>query len=83
MKLHVTKFGVAFGIIYALIFFLYGMMAALFGWGTEMLKLISSFYAGVGPTLLGAVIGAVWGFAVGFVFFALGALIYNALLGRG
>jgi hypothetical protein len=29
----------------------------------------------------GAVIGAIWGFVVGFVFFALGAWIYNSLVG--
>ena len=29
----------------------------------------------------GALIGAVWGFAVGFVFFALGAWLYNMLGG--
>ena len=81
MKLHAIRFGIAFGIVYAAVFFLWGMLAALFGWGGAMAEMIGSFYAGFGPTLGGAVIGAVWGFAVGFVFFAPAAAIYNRLVG--
>lgn len=81
MKLHPAKFGVAFGIVYALVFLLYGLIAALFGWGGAMAEMIGSFYLGFGPTLGGALIGALWGFAVGFVFFALAAGIYNKLVG--
>jgi hypothetical protein len=36
MKLHASMFGIAFGIVYALVFFLYGALAALFGWGGAM-----------------------------------------------
>ena len=82
MRIDAAKFGIAFGIVYALVFFLFGIVATLFGWGTEMAGLIGDFYVGFGPTLLGAVIGAVWGFAVGFIFFALAAVIYNRLIGR-
>jgi hypothetical protein len=81
MKLDAGKFGLAFGIVYAAIFFLYGMAAALFGWGGAMAEMIGSFYVGFGPTVGGAVIGALWGLAVGFVFFALAAWIYNKLVG--
>jgi hypothetical protein len=81
MKLDVGKFGLAFGIVYAAIFFLYGILAALFGWGGAMAEMIGSFYVGFGPTVGGAVIGAFWGLAVGFVFFALAAWIYNKLVG--
>jgi hypothetical protein len=80
MKLYPIKFGLAFGIVYAVVFFLYGALAALFGWGGAMAELVGSFYLGFGPTLSGALIGAVWGFAVGFVFFALAAWIYNKLV---
>ncbi len=82
MKIHAAKFGLAFGIVYALIFFLYGAVAALFGWGAEFATMIGDFYFGFGPTLAGALIGTVWGFALGFVFFALSAWIYNGLIGR-
>lgn len=33
MKLDAVKFGAAFGVVYAVIFFLYGLIAALSGWG--------------------------------------------------
>ena len=81
MKLHTAKFGLAFGIVYAVVFFLYGALAALFGWGGTMAEMIGSFYVGFGPTLGGALVGALWGFAVGFVFFAVAAWIYNKLVG--
>jgi hypothetical protein len=70
----------AFGIVYAVVFFLYCLRAALLGWGTAFAEMVGSFYVGFGPTLGGALIGAVWGFAVGFVFFALGAWLYNMLI---
>ena len=43
-------------------------------------QVVGSFYVGFGPTIGGALIGAVWGFVVGFVFFALGARLYNVLI---
>ncbi len=82
MKLNPVKFGSAFGIIYALVFCLYALAAAVFGVGTEMMKMIGGMYPGVGPTILGAAAGAVWGLVIGFVFFGLAAWIYNALLER-
>jgi hypothetical protein len=82
MKLSAAKFGVAFGIIYAVVFFVWGLAAALFGWGAGMIKLIAEFYPGFGSTPGGAAIGALWGFGVGFVFFSLAAAIYNRLIGE-
>ena len=81
MKLDAVKFGVAMGAVYGLVFFVYGAVSALTGAGAEMMRLIGGFYLGMGPSLLGAVIGALWGFGVGFVFFGAAAWIYNALLG--
>jgi hypothetical protein len=64
------------------VFFLYGILAALFGWGAAFAETIGTFYVGFGPTVGGALIGAVWGFIVGFVFFALSASLYNMLCGE-
>ncbi|MFQ5895637.1 MAG: hypothetical protein ACE5JJ_07465 [Nitrospinota bacterium] len=80
MKLHAVKFGVAFGIVYAAVFVLYGAAAALFGWGAEFIKLIGDIYAGIGPTFLGVLAGAIWGIVIGFLFGGAVAWIYNALL---
>jgi hypothetical protein len=81
MTLDPSKFGIAFGIVYAAIFLLWGLLAALFGWGGAMAEMVGGLYVGFGPTLGGAVVGALWGFAVGFVFFAVAAWIYNRLVG--
>jgi hypothetical protein len=83
MSLRPAQFGIAFGIVYAVVFFLYGAVAALFGWGVAMAEMVGSFYVGFGPTFLGALIGAVWGFVVGFVFFGIGAWLYNLMVGEG
>jgi hypothetical protein len=82
MRIQVAQFGIAFGIVYAVVFFLYGLLAALFGWGTAFAEMVGSFYIGFGPTLGGALIGAVWGFVIGFAFFAAAASLYNLLLRR-
>ena len=44
--------------------------------------LMEKLYVGFGPTPLGAAIGAVWGFVMGFAFFGCAAWIYNRLIGR-
>lgn len=80
MKLEAVKFGLAAGAVYAAAFFLYALVGALFGVGGEMLRMMGGFYPGVSPTFAGALLGAVWGFAVGFFFFALLGWIYNRLL---
>jgi hypothetical protein len=36
MRIQAAKFGIAFGIVYAVMFFLWGMLGALFGWGVAM-----------------------------------------------
>ena len=82
MGIKPAPFGLAFGIVYAVVFFLYGMLAALFGWGAAFAETIGSFYVGFGPTAAGALIGALWGFVVGFVFFAVGAWLYNMFIGE-
>ncbi|MFQ5912274.1 MAG: hypothetical protein ACE5JS_03735 [Nitrospinota bacterium] len=82
MRLNAVKFGLAFGIIYGLFFFLYTLAAALFGAGAEFMKMVGNLYVGVAPTVPGAIVAAVWGFAIGFIFFALAAWIYNGFVGR-
>ncbi len=82
MTIHATKFGLAFGIVYAVIFFVYGLAAMAFGFGAEFVDLIGQLYVGFAPTLAGSIIGAVWGFAIGFVFFGVAAWIYNVLVAR-
>ena len=79
-KLAVATFGLAFGIMWALAMFLLGLMAALNGWGGTIVEVFSSLYIGYGPSFVGSIAGAVWGFVDGFVFAALVAWLYNRLL---
>ena len=44
MRIRVAPFGLAFGIVYAAVFFLYGLLAALLGWGTAFAEMVGSFY---------------------------------------
>jgi hypothetical protein len=60
MRIKPAPFGLAFGIVYAVVFFLYGILAVLFGWGAALAETIGSFYVGFGPTAGGALIGALW-----------------------
>ena len=82
MTIDAAKFGIAFGIIYALVFFVIGILAAVFGWGTEIMGLMGELYIGFGPTPLAAVVGAVWRFVIGFACFGCAASTYNRLVGR-
>ncbi len=83
MKIDAVKFGLAAGVVYGAAFFLYALAGALFGRGGKMLHMMGDFYPGIAPTLVGAVVGALWGMGIGFVFFAVLAWIYNRLIERG
>jgi len=75
--LSVKGFGIAFGVISAAYVFLLGIAAALWGWGTDMVDVMSSFYVGYSPTFAGSVIGAIYGFIDGFIIGAVVAWVYN------
>ncbi len=79
-QLHIVKLGTAFGIAWAFFTMLAGLTSALWGWGVEFIELLGTVYAGYGPTLAGSLVGAVWGFANGFLWGAIIAWIYNKLL---
>lgn len=79
-RLHVVSFGLAFGITWALATFLLGLSAWLLGWGTNMVSVMGEMYIGFEPTLLGSIIGAIWGFVDLFITGIVIAFIYNACL---
>ncbi len=78
--LGVISFGLALGITSAIMVFLLGVMASLFGWGVPVAQVLSSLYIGFGPTFVGAIAGAVWAFVDGFIFGVLIAWFYNRFL---
>lgn len=75
--LGIVSLGLAFGIVWSLGMFLLGLGAAFFAWGVPMVDVLSSVYIGYGPTIVGSLIGAAWGFADGFIGGAIMAWLYN------
>jgi hypothetical protein len=53
-----------------------------FGWGTEMLNVLSSLYIGFMPGFFGGIVGALWGFIDGAIGGIIIALVYNATAGK-
>ena len=78
-KLDVQRFGIAFGITWALGSLLLGLSATLFGYGAGIVEQVSSVYVGYGATIGGALIGAVWGFVDAYIGGVIFAWIYNKL----
>ncbi len=68
--------GVAVGVLWAIYVFLAGIIA-MFDWGTALVVALSSLYVGYGASIIGALIGAVWAFADGFIAGAIIAWVYN------
>ena len=80
MTLGVISFGLAVGVTWAIAVFVLGLAAWLFGWGIEVAAALSSLYIGYGPSFVGAIAGAVWGFVDGLILGVLIAWFYNRFL---
>jgi len=80
MTLGVISFGLAVGVTWAIAVFVLGLAAWLFGWGVDAAIALASLYIGYGPSLVGAIAGAVWGFVDGLILGVLVAWLYNRFL---
>jgi hypothetical protein len=78
-KLDVKALALGLGTAWASCMLFVGV-ASVFGWGSELVRVMSSVYLGFAPTVPGAVIGALWGFLDGAIGGAIIALVYNALV---
>lgn len=74
------SFAVAAGLWWALSLLLMALMAWLGDYGTDMVHLLGTLYAGYGPTLKGSLMGVIWGFIDGFVSGFIFAWLYNLCL---
>lgn len=74
----VNALGVAIGVLWAAYIFFCGI-TAMFGWGVALVDTISSLYIGYGPSIIGALVGAAWGFVDGYIAGIVIAWIYNKL----
>jgi len=70
--------GVAIGVLWSAYVLICGL-AAMFGWGVALVEALASLYIGYGPSVPGALIGAVWGFIDGYIAGVVIAWIYNRL----
>jgi len=76
-KFDVVSLGFAFGAVFAVYLFVAGLAASFFGYGNEIVNLMSGLYTGYSTTIAGSVIGAVWGFVDGFIIGSILAYVYN------
>lgn len=63
MKINVKAFGLACGLVWGFCAFLLGIINIFACWGDAWVKLMSSMYIGYNQTILGSIIGGLWGFA--------------------
>jgi len=68
--------GVAIGVLWALYIGILGI-AAMYGWGAELVTAMASLYLGYAASVAGAVVGAVWAFADGLVAGVVIGWVYN------
>lgn len=70
--------GVALGLgsTLALSLFLLGLLS-IYGWGTDLVHLLSSLHCGYAPTLAGSFLGAISGFIDGALFGLLFVFFHN------
>ena len=78
-KINVKALAIGVGIAWATCMLFIGW-ASIFGWGTGFLNAMSSVYVGFAPTVLGGIIGAIWGFIDGAIGGVVIALVYNYIV---
>ena len=76
-KLHVLPFGLALGVIWGVGLLLVGLISAAGGWGDHFIAAMASLYVGYDATILGSLVGFVWGFVDFLVFGLILAWLYN------
>lgn len=79
MKLDVRAFAIACGVIWGGGIFLLGLTDTFLHWGGAFRYVMSSLYIGYSPTVLGSIIGGVWGFFDAGIGGLVLAWLYNKL----
>ncbi|MDY9928005.1 hypothetical protein [Methanosarcina sp.] len=78
MKLDVKAFTLASGTASGISSLVVVLFAVLTGRGLQFLEIIAAFHPGYTPTVLGAVISAIWMLIYGLIVGALFAYVYNS-----
>jgi hypothetical protein len=79
-KLDVKALGLALGIVWGVCVLLIGITSMLFNYGTGLVNALSSLYIGYKATLLGSLIGGIWGFFDAGIGGVIIAWLYNKLV---
>jgi len=77
-EINMKSLALSFGITWGASLFLLGIITWLIpGWGSELVSALGSLYRGYNASLIGALLGLVWGFADGAIAGLLIAWLYN------
>lgn len=79
MKLNIKAFALACGIVWGLCMFSIGIIDMFTTWGDTLGNIMSTLYIGYKPTVIGSIIGGIWGFADAGIGGACVAWLYNKL----
>ncbi|MGA2090873.1 MAG: bacteriophage holin [Endomicrobiales bacterium] len=79
LKLDVKALGLAMGIMWGISMFLLGLLTMENGLGSGIEQVLATMYIGYKPTVMGSIIGGIWGFIDAGVGGMLLAWLYNRL----
>jgi len=79
MKINVKAFALACGIAWGVAMFLLGIINIFCDWGSGIEEVMSTLYIGYRASILGSIIGGIWGFIDAGVAGLVIAWLYNKL----
>lgn len=78
-KLNVKALGLTLGIVWGAALLIMGIVATFFNYGDGFVGALGSLYCGYKATILGSLIGGVWGFIDAGICGVIIAWLYNKL----
>lgn len=78
-KLNVKALGLTLGIVWGSGVLILGLLSMYMNWGWSLVELIGSVYIGYNSTIVGTLIGTIWGFCDGAICGVLIAWVYNKI----
>lgn len=82
-KLDANTVGLALGVLWGAVLVFLGLVASLTGYGTGMVERIAFLHIGYDTTMLGILMGGVFGLVYGFILCAVLVRVYNVVFARG
>jgi hypothetical protein len=79
VKLDVKAFGLSVGIVWGLAMLTLGLINTGDHWGSGIVEAMSTLYIGYKPTVLGSIIGGIWGFLDAGIGGVVVAWLYNKI----